>query len=202
MKYRHTEHLQTRSCMHAWILSCFCLVRLFVTLWIVAGQASLSMRFSRQEYRSGLPCPPPGDLPNSGIKPTSPVSSALQADSLLSEPPGRPLDLVRDLTVTSFLLPLSSWAPLSRWASFPVRSNQADLPLHCLFSPTSFPVPCRSSIDAVPFPSSPLPVSMPPTDNAVCSNMGGPREHHSEWRLDRGAVSWHPWYSESKKKRY
>ena len=42
--------------------------------------------FSRQEYWSGLPCPPPGDLPNLGIEPRSP---ALQADSLLSEPPGQ-----------------------------------------------------------------------------------------------------------------
>ena len=94
MKYRHTEHLQTRSCMHAWILSCFCLVRLFVTLWIVAGQASLSMRFSRQEYRSGLPCPPPGDLPNSGIKPTSVMSLALAAGSLPLAPPRKPPDHV------------------------------------------------------------------------------------------------------------
>ena len=44
------------------------------------------MEFSRQEYWSGLPCPPPGDLPNPGIKPRSP---ALQADSLLSGPPGK-----------------------------------------------------------------------------------------------------------------
>ena len=44
--------------------------------------------FSRQEYWSGLPCPPPGDLPNFGIEPRSP---ALQADSLPSEPPGKPL---------------------------------------------------------------------------------------------------------------
>jgi len=43
------------------------------------------MGFSRQEYWSGLPCPPPWDLPNSGIEPMSPV---LQGDSLLSEPPG------------------------------------------------------------------------------------------------------------------
>ena len=40
-------------------------------------QAPLSMRFSRQEYQSGLPCPPPGDLPNPGIEPTSPSSPAL-----------------------------------------------------------------------------------------------------------------------------
>ena len=52
------------------------------TPWTVAGQAPLSMGFSRQEYWSGLPCPPPGDLPNSGIEPGS---LALQADSLLTE---------------------------------------------------------------------------------------------------------------------
>ena len=45
--------------------------------------------FSRQEYWSGLPCPPPGDLPSPGIEPRSPT---LQADSLLSEPPGKPMN--------------------------------------------------------------------------------------------------------------
>ena len=63
------------------VLGRFSDVRLFVTLWPVAHQAPLSMGFSRQEYWSGLPCPPPGDLPNSGIKPSSPVSLVLQADS-------------------------------------------------------------------------------------------------------------------------
>ena len=52
-------------------------------------QAPLPMGLSRQEYWSGLPCPPPGGLPDPGIEPTSP---ALQVDSLLSEPPGKPLD--------------------------------------------------------------------------------------------------------------
>jgi len=51
-------------------------------------QAPLSTEFSRQEYWSGLPFPPPGDLSNPGMEPESP---ALQADSLLSEPPGKPL---------------------------------------------------------------------------------------------------------------
>ena len=50
-------------------------------------QPALFMGFSRQEYWSGLPCPPPRDLPSSGIEARSP---ALQADSLLSEPPGEP----------------------------------------------------------------------------------------------------------------
>ena len=48
-----------------------------MTLWTVARQAPLSMGVSRQEYWSGLPCPPPGDLPDPGIKPASPVSPAL-----------------------------------------------------------------------------------------------------------------------------
>ena len=48
------------------------------------------MQLSRQEYWSGLPFPSPGDLPNPGIRPRSP---ALQADSLLSEPPGSQIDV-------------------------------------------------------------------------------------------------------------
>ena len=47
------------------------------TLWTVACQALLSMGFSRQEYWSGLPCSPPGDLPNPGIEPISLTSPAL-----------------------------------------------------------------------------------------------------------------------------
>ena len=48
-----------------------------VTSWTVARQAPLSVGFSRQEYWRGLPCPPPGDLPNPGIKPESLTSPAL-----------------------------------------------------------------------------------------------------------------------------
>ena len=48
-----------------------------------SNQATLSMGFSRQEYWSGLPCPPPGHLPDPGIEPVSPVSPALKVDSLL-----------------------------------------------------------------------------------------------------------------------
>ena len=52
------------------VLSCSSSVWLFVTLWIVTRQTSLSLGFSRQEYWSGLPFPSPGDLPYPGIKPT------------------------------------------------------------------------------------------------------------------------------------
>ena len=54
--------------------------------WTVTCQAPLSMGSSRQEYWSGLPFPSPGDHPDPGIEPRS---SALQADSLPSEPPGK-----------------------------------------------------------------------------------------------------------------
>ena len=61
-------------------------VRLFMTSRTLVCQAPLSMGFSRQEYWSGLPSP--GDLPNPGIEPRSPV---LQAGSLPFEPPGKPV---------------------------------------------------------------------------------------------------------------
>ena len=65
----------------------FSSVRLFVTPWTVAHQVPLSMGLSRQQHWSGLPCPPPGDLLDPGIKPRSP---ALQADSLLLGQQGSP----------------------------------------------------------------------------------------------------------------
>ena len=64
-------------------------VKLFLTLWIVACQTPQSMEFSRQESWNGLPCPPPGDLSYPGIEPASPMSPALQADSLPAEPSGK-----------------------------------------------------------------------------------------------------------------
>ena len=54
---------------HAGMLNRFSCVQLFATLWVIAHQSPLSMGFSRQEYWSGLPCPPPADLPNPGVKP-------------------------------------------------------------------------------------------------------------------------------------
>jgi len=78
------ERERERECV------CVCVslsrVWLCVTPWTVAHQAPLSMGFSRQEYWSGLPLPSPGDLPDPGIEPMSPVSPTPQADSLLSEP--------------------------------------------------------------------------------------------------------------------
>ena len=59
----------------------------FATPWTAAHQAPLPTGFSRKEYWSGLPFSSPGDLPDPGIEPRSP---ALQANSLLYEPPGKP----------------------------------------------------------------------------------------------------------------
>ena len=66
------------------ILSRFSCVRLFVTLWTVALQAPLSMGFCRQEFWSGMPCPPPGDLSEPGIEPVSLMSPALAGGFFIS----------------------------------------------------------------------------------------------------------------------
>ena len=68
-------------CVYAYAQSLSC-VQFFATAWTLAHQASPSMGFSRQECWSGLPCPPPEDLPDPGIEPTPPASPALQADSI------------------------------------------------------------------------------------------------------------------------
>ena len=83
-------HLLTWSLVK--MKKCYSLSRvwLFASPWTVACMdcsPPQSMEFSRQEYWSGLPFPSPGGLPDSGIKPWFP---ALQADSLPSEPPGKP----------------------------------------------------------------------------------------------------------------
>ena len=80
-----------RVCCHVW---------LFVTPWTVAHQAPLLMGFSRQEYRSGLPFPSPGDLPDPGIELGSPV---LQADSLPLRNQGSLKDGHRFFKIFSFL---------------------------------------------------------------------------------------------------
>ena len=74
------------SLVTARMLSC---VRLFATPQTVACQAPLSMGFSKKDYWSGLPFPPPGDLPHSGIKPGSPASLAVAGRFFTTEPPGK-----------------------------------------------------------------------------------------------------------------
>ena len=66
----------------------FCFVLFFVCLFVFSCPILCNPKFSRQEYWSGLPFPSLGDLPKPGVEPEFP---ALQADSLPSEPPGKPL---------------------------------------------------------------------------------------------------------------
>ena len=81
----------THACMHTQLLSC-----VFATPWAVAHLAPLSMGFPRQEYWSGVPFLPPGDLPDSGIKPMSPASPALSGgvESFTAAPPGKSIYLI------------------------------------------------------------------------------------------------------------
>ena len=67
----------------------------FATLWTIVCQASLSMRFSKQEHWSGLPFPSPGDLPDPGIKPTSLCLLHWQVGSLPLAPPGKPSETTK-----------------------------------------------------------------------------------------------------------
>ena len=72
---------------------CVCVlsrVQLFATPWTIAHQALLSMNFPRQEYWSGLPCSPPGDLPDPEIEPTSFASPVLAGIFFTTMPPGKP----------------------------------------------------------------------------------------------------------------
>ena len=90
-KYQKTRHTK---CMR--VLNCFSRVQLFVTLWIIARQAPLSLGFSRRESWSGLPCPPSGDLPKPWIKLTSFMSPALADRFFTTESPEKPLRNISD----------------------------------------------------------------------------------------------------------
>ena len=87
MSLAASRHMgSSRAC----VLSCFSRVRLFAVLWTIICQAPLSVGFFRQEYWSGLLCPPPGDLPDPGIEPESLKSPALACGFLTTGPPGKP----------------------------------------------------------------------------------------------------------------
>ena len=85
----------------------FICVRLFETLWTVARQAPLSMRFFRQEYWNGLLFPSPGHLPNPGSEPASP---ALAGRFFTTEPPGKLL-IITTLQTTPKLSNLKQQTP-------------------------------------------------------------------------------------------
>ena len=84
-----TERLSSNN-LHVCVLKSLSLVWLFTTPWTVAHQVPLFMGLLRLEYWSGLPLPPPEDLPNPGTKPMSPASPAMAGGCFTTETPGRP----------------------------------------------------------------------------------------------------------------
>ena len=110
----------------ACVLSHFCCVQLFVILCAVARQAPLSMGFSRQEYWSGLPCPPPGDLPPP--RESNPHLSHLlhrQADSLPLAPPGKELSSNTPSTHSDRLASLAvKWCHVLRSGQWNVNKSE------------------------------------------------------------------------------
>ena len=106
-----------------YILSCFSHVRLFTILWTIAQQSPPSMGFSKEEYQSGLPCLPPGDLPDPGIEPASPalVSRFLTTSTLFPQ---------ICLLYMSLLLKLTSY---SRGETFLLRDSHQWQPFYFLF---------------------------------------------------------------------
>ena len=94
-------------------------IGLFATPWAVVVRLLCPRGFSRQEYWSGLPCPPPGYLSNPGIEPRCPI---LQGDSLPSAPPGKPQIYKSDL-VYGF----SDWEVFNYWFNLVSHSSCFDL---------------------------------------------------------------------------
>ena len=87
------------------MLNHFSHVRLFATLWTLAHQAPLSMGFSRQEYWSGFQCPPPRDLPNLEIEPTSLTSPALTGSFFTTSATGKPMYMPRHMYMCLYPYP-------------------------------------------------------------------------------------------------
>ena len=106
-------------CVHC-VLSRFIHVRVFATLWTVARQAPLPMGLSRWKYCRGLPCPSPGDLPDPGIKRTSPSSPAL-AGRFSTNSATWEVQLPLYFTIIHFIL--VSLSLLLRWDMFKTLSS-------------------------------------------------------------------------------
>ena len=93
-KLKNIKYLSWNEALHV-IFYCWLVAKSnsFVTPWTVAHQALLSVGFPRQEYWSGLPFPPPRDLPYLGIEPISPVSPSLGGSVFTTEPSGKAFSL-------------------------------------------------------------------------------------------------------------
>ena len=117
LKAKHVHFKDGALCSSVYfvcVLSCFSCVWLFVTPWTVASQAPLSMRLSRQEYWSGLPCPPPGHISDPGIEPKFLMSASLAGNSLPLAVPGKPIYLYIEIYVLAVSCGLWDLSSLAR----------------------------------------------------------------------------------------
>ena len=138
------------------MLSCFSCVLPFVALWTVVCLTALSMGFSRQEYWSGLPCPPPGDLPNPETKPVSLMSPALASGFFTTSTTWEPLEGI-------YMYQFSSVAQSSPTVCDPINCSTPGLPVHHQLSEFTQTHAHRVS-DAIQ-PSHPLSSPSPPAPN-------------------------------------
>ena len=132
--WRLLKKIKKYNYSNAWILNC---VWFFATPWTAACQSPVSMGFFQQEYWSGLPSPPPGDLPNPGIKPMSPTSPTLQADSLLLSHQGSPLELPYDPAIPLVGIYLKemkslSWRCLSYNVHGSIIHKSQEMKIYCV----------------------------------------------------------------------
>ena len=110
-------HTALKSMVRGVWVCVLCHIQLFATPWAVAHQTPLSMRFSRQEYCSGLPLPSPGDPPDPGIEPTSLVSPTSHLNSLPLSHLGSPKSTVLKHNSMPPLLPSSPLPSLPPFCS-------------------------------------------------------------------------------------
>ena len=105
----------------------------------VAHQTPLTMGFSRQEYWSEVPFPPPGDLPNPGTEPTSPEATVLVSEFFTTEPPGKPTDRKEILYWTLPLTRVVIFLHFTLWTVWPLTKYWVVKHSHTKCSPTSQP---------------------------------------------------------------
>ena len=142
-----------RGTMHACVFSRFSCIWFFATLWTVACQAPLPMGFSRQELWSGLPCPPPGDLPDPGIELTYLMSPALAGSFFTPISPWEAKGTISSVQFSCSVVSDSLWPHESQHARPPCASPTPGV--HSDSRPSSQWCHPAISSSVVPFSSCP-----------------------------------------------
>jgi len=118
-------------CVCVCTLSRFSCAQLFAALWTVVHQVPWSMGFSRQEYCSGLPCPPPGDRPNPGVEPTSLTSPSLAGRFFTTSATYIPCWVT---SVVSDSVPPHRWQPTRLCRPWDSPGKTTGVGCHCLLN--------------------------------------------------------------------